>query len=96
VQRSSPNFNKLFALFAALYDVIFSKLTKMGRLIPGAGCTFEDIFKEKIPGTEQHPISEELITNLSWLIYVAAFKLSCFGKVFRSGFCPGPFTLCVN
>ena len=71
VQRSSPNFNKLFA---ALYDVIFSKLTKMGRLIPGAGRTLKDIFKEKIPGTERHLISEELIAYLSWLIYVAAFK----------------------
>ena len=71
VHRSSPNFNKLFA---ALYDVIFSKLTKMGRLIPGAGRPLRDIFKEKIPGTERHLVSEELIAYLSWLIYVAAFK----------------------
>jgi len=68
----SPNYNQLFA---ALYDVIFSKLTKMGRLIPSPGRSLKDIFKEKVAGTpERHLISEELIAYLHWIIYVAAFK----------------------
>ncbi len=67
----SPNFNRLFA---ALYDVIFTKLTKMGRLIPGPGRTLKEIFKEKIYGTDKHVISEELVAYLMWLIYIAAFK----------------------
>ncbi len=33
-------------------------------------------FTEKIPGTERHLISEELIAFLSWIIYVAAYKTS--------------------
>ena len=67
----SPNFNRLFA---ALYDVFFSKLTNMGRLIPGPGRTIKDIFKEKIYGTDNFLVSAELIAYLKWLIYVAAFK----------------------
>ena len=48
----------------------------MGQLIPGPGRTLKGIFMEKIPGTERHLISEELIAYLSWIIYVAAFKNS--------------------
>lgn len=69
--RDSPNFNQLFA---ALYDVIFGKLTKMGRLIPVPGRTLLDIFKEKIHGTNKYLVSAELIGFLMWLIYVAPFK----------------------
>ena len=67
----SPNFNRPFA---ALYDVICTKLTKMGQLIPGPGRALKEIFKEKIHGTDEHVISEELVAYLMWLIYVAAFK----------------------
>jgi len=66
-----PAFNRLFA---ALYDLIFSKLTNMGRPIPSAGRTLKEIFKEKIYGTDKFLVSAELIGYLKWLIYVAAFK----------------------
>ena len=67
----SPNFNRLFA---AIYDIFFTKLTNMGRLIPSPGRTIKDIFKEKIYGTDKYLVSAELIVYLKWLIYVAAFK----------------------
>ena len=69
----SPSFNRLFA---AIYDIFFSKLVNLGRLIPTTGRSLRDIFKEKIPGTDkqQHLVSAELIAYLKWLIYVAAFK----------------------
>ena len=67
----SPNFNRLFA---AIYDIFFTKLTNMGRLIPSPGRTIKDIFKEKIYGTDKYLVSAELIAYLKWLIYVAAFK----------------------
>ena len=70
-QPDSPHFNQLFA---ALYDLIFSKLTNMGRLIPSRERTLLQIFKEKVPGTDQHLISAELIAYLKWLIYVAAYE----------------------
>jgi len=67
----SPNFNRLFA---AIYDIFFTKLTNMGRLIPSPSRTIKDIFKEKIYGTDKYLVSAELIAYLKWLIYVAAFK----------------------
>ena len=67
----SPNFNRLFA---AIYDIFFSKLTNMGRLIPSPGRTIRDIFMEKVHGTDKFLVSAELIAYLKWLIYVAAFK----------------------
>ena len=67
----SPNFNRLFA---AIYDIFFSKLVNLGRLIPTTGRSLRDIFKEKIPGTDKHLVSAELIAYLKWLIFVAAFK----------------------
>jgi len=70
-RADNPNFNRLFA---ALYDVVFSRLTNMGRLIPSAGRTLKDIFNEKIYGTDKYLVSAELIGYLKWLIYVAAFK----------------------
>ena len=69
--NDSPNFNRLFA---ALYDVFFSKLTKMGRLTPGPGRPIADVFAEKINGTDKFLVSAETIAYLKWLIYVAAFK----------------------
>ena len=44
-QPDSPHFNQLFA---ALYDLIFSKLTNMGRLIPSRERTLRQIFMEKV------------------------------------------------
>ena len=67
----SPPFNKLFA---ALYDLIFSKMTNMGYLIPSPTRTLKEIFKEKIHGTERFLVSAELIAYLKWLIYVGLFK----------------------
>ena len=66
-----PKFNKLFA---ALYDLMLSKLTNMGYLIPSPTRTLKEIFQEKIPGTDKFLVSAELIAYLKWLIYVAAFK----------------------
>ena len=67
----SPLFNRLFA---ALYDLIVSKMTNMGYLIPNPSRTLKEIFKEKIYGTQKFLVSAELIAYLKWLIYVAAFK----------------------
>ena len=67
----SPPFNKLFA---ALYDLIFTKMTNMGYLIPSPTRTLKEIFKEKIHGTERFLVSAELIAYLKWLIYVGLFK----------------------
>ena len=67
----SPKFNKLFA---ALYDLMFSKLTNMGYLIPSPTRSLKEIFQEKIYGTDKYLVSEELIGYLKWLIYTAAFK----------------------
>jgi hypothetical protein len=68
---NSPAFNRLFA---AIYDIFFTKLTNLGRLIPSSGRTLKDIFTEKIHGTDKYLVSEHLIAYLKWLIYVAAFK----------------------
>ena len=68
---NSPKFNKLFA---ALYDLMFSKLTNMGYLIPGPTRTLKEIFQEKIYGKDKYLVSAELIGYLKWLIYTAAFK----------------------
>ena len=78
--RASPYFTKhadpppFNRLFAALYDLIFTKMTNMGYLIPSPSRTLKEIFKEKIHGTEKYLVSSELIAYLKWLIYVAAFK----------------------
>ena len=71
MHADSPNFNRLFA---AMYDVFFSKLTNMGRLVPDNHRTLADVFKEKIYGTDKYLVSAEIIAYLKWLIYVAAFK----------------------
>ena len=67
----SPNFNRLFA---ALYDVFFSKLTKMGQLTAGPGRTITEVFGEKIHGSDNYLVSAEIVAYLKWLIYIAAFK----------------------
>ena len=70
-QQDSPHFNQLFA---GLYDLIFGGLTNMGRVIPSRERTLLEIFAEKVPGTEEHLISAELIAYLKWFIYVAAYE----------------------
>ena len=67
----SPRFNRLFA---AIYDIFFSKLINLGKLIPSTGRSLMDIFTEKVPGTDTFLVSAELIAFLKWLIFVAAFK----------------------
>lgn len=77
--NESPVFNQLFA---ALYDLILCRITKMSSLAPSPGRTPEAIFQEKIPKinpadeTERARflIGPELIAYLKWLIYTAAFK----------------------
>ena len=72
-----PNVNRLFA---ALYDLIFSKLTNMGHVIPSQNRALKEIFKDKVPGMARDKdhdlqvISPELIAYLKWLIYVAAYE----------------------
>jgi hypothetical protein len=73
---SAPFFNQLFA---ALYDLIFSGVTKVGLLVPGPGRTIQDIFAEKITtgddgNKKKWLVSAELIAYLQWLIYTAPFK----------------------
>lgn len=67
----SPNFNKLFA---ALYDLIFGKMTNMGLLIPSHDLTLKRIFRDKVVGTDHDLVSPELIAYLKWLIYVAPYE----------------------
>lgn len=67
----SPNFNKLFA---ALYDLIFGKMTNMGLLIPSRDRTLKRIFRDKVVGTDHDLVSPELIAYLKWLIYVAPYE----------------------
>ena len=61
-----PKFNKLFA---ALYDLMLSKLTNMGYLIPSPTRTLKEIFQEKIYGTDKFLVSAELI---AWLLKIKA------------------------
>jgi hypothetical protein len=68
---NSPVFNRLFA---AIYDIFFTKMTNLRRLISTCCRTLKDIFTEKIHGTDKYLVSEHLIAYLKWLIYVAAFK----------------------
>jgi hypothetical protein len=46
----------------------------MGHVIPSRNSTLVQIFKEKVPGSDQHLISQELIAYLKWLIHVAAYN----------------------
>jgi hypothetical protein len=67
----SPNFNKLFA---ALYDLIFGRMTNMGLMIPRSDRTLEQIFLEKVNGTDHDLVSPELVAYLKWLIYIAPYE----------------------
>ena len=53
---------------------MFSKLTNMACVIPSRDHNLRQIFKEKVPGTDQDRIGQQLIAYLKWLIYVAAYE----------------------
>ena len=86
--RTAPYYTKtadspvINLLFAALYDLIICRITKMSSLAPGPGRTLQTIFQEKIPKIqpadprerEKFVVGPELIAYLKWLIYSAAFK----------------------
>ena len=44
--RTSPTFNMLFA---ALWDLILPRITKMGIFAPEAGSSIKDVFNMKMP-----------------------------------------------
>ena len=67
----SPLFNRLFV---AVYDLLLSKMTNMGYLIPTPSRTLKEIFQEKIHGTDSYLVSAELIAYIKWLVYLAPFK----------------------
>jgi hypothetical protein len=80
--QASPVIN---VLFAALWDLILCRITKMSYLAPSQGRSLKDIFDDKIPAisgvdaddanaTEKHLVSPELMAYLKWLIYTAPFK----------------------
>jgi len=73
VQRQdSPTFNQLFA---GLYDLIFSKLTRTSYFIPTANRNIRAIFAEKVHGHDNLEIvGPKTVAYLKWLIYIAAFK----------------------
>ena len=71
-KEDSPSFNQLFA---GLYDLIFSKLTRTAHLVPTTDRNIRTIFAEKVHGHDDLEIvSSKTIAYLKWLIYIAAFK----------------------
>ena len=71
-RRDSPTFNQLFA---GLYNIIFSKLTRTAHLVPTANRNIGAIFAEKVHGHDDlFIVSSKTIAYLKWLIYIAAFK----------------------
>lgn len=83
--RASPTFNQLFA---ALWDIVLTRITKLGLFGPDpCNRSVEDVFNMKMPAFadedddasaafsgERHLVSPEIIAYLKWLIYTAAFK----------------------
>ena len=82
--RASPIFNQLFA---ALWDLILTHITKMGIFaFEACSCSRKDIFDMKMPAfadgvdnclisvEEQLLVSPELMAYLKWLIYTVASK----------------------
>ena len=70
--QDSPTFNQLFA---GLYDLIFSKLTRTAHLVPSVNRNIRAIFAEKVHGHDDlFIVSSKTIAYLKWLIYIAAFK----------------------
>lgn len=71
-KEDSPSFNQLFA---GLYDLIFSKLTRTAHLVPTTDRNIRTIFAEKVHGHDNLEIvNSKTIAYLKWLIYIAAFK----------------------
>lgn len=62
-------------LFAGIYDLFFSKMTRMDHVVATAyEPDVKALFRKKIFGTDKFLISAELVAYLKWLIYTAAFK----------------------
>ena len=62
-------------LFAALYDLIFSTITRFGYLVPdGKGRTVDHIFEEKVYGSDVFLVSPATIAYLKWLIYLSPYS----------------------
>jgi hypothetical protein len=57
-----------------VYDLLLSKMTNMGYLIPSPSSSLKEIFQEKIPGNDRYLVSAELIAYIKWLVYLAPFK----------------------
>ena len=73
--EESPAFNQLFA---GLYDLIFSKLTRTSYLIPSMNRNIRAVFAETVHGrdaaTQLDLVSAKTIAYLKWIIFVSAFK----------------------
>ena len=78
---NSPLFNRLFA---AVYDLLLSKMTNMGYLIPSPSRSLKEIFQEKIHGTERYLVSAELIAYIKWLVYLAPRIVPAWSMQFSS------------
>ena len=62
-------------LFAALYDLIFSTVTRFGYLVPdGKGRTIDQIFEEKVYDSDVFLVSPATIAYLKWLIYLSPYS----------------------
>ena len=57
-----------------MYDLLLSKMTNMGYLIPTPSSSLKEIVQEKIHGTDKYLVSAELIAYIKWLVYLAPFK----------------------
>ena len=69
-----------------MWDLILTRLTKMGLFAPVSVSTIKDVFDMKMPAfaddddagaisvEKRHLVSPELMAYLTWLIYTSAFK----------------------
>jgi len=73
---TSPEIN---LLFAALFDLIICRTTKMGLFIPAPNRNIDAIFADKVPQIHDDEVQKwlvgaDILAYLKWLIYTAAFK----------------------
>jgi hypothetical protein len=74
--NGSPDLN---LLFAALFDLIICRGTKMGLFVPSSHRNLDTIFADKVPQIHDDEVptwlvSADILAYLKWLIYTAAFK----------------------
>ncbi len=74
--NGSPDLN---LLFAALFDLIICRGTKMGLFVPSSQRNLDTIFADKVPQIHDDEVpkwlvSADILAYLKWLIYTAAFK----------------------